>query len=89
MTSSQSAGWKSSFSSSPDPVVVISHDHRFLEAKTAERGYETYLGYFSQDPRDHLGLARGEGRGYVRGRLGLVLLGGRRRGEADRRALGG
>ena len=72
---------------------------------TVEWGYETHPGYFAQDPRDHLGVARGkggraaageargraarrsaeewigdfcpgQGRGYVRDRLGLVLLGG-------------
>ena len=76
------------------------------DAGTVEWGYETHPGYFAQDPRDHLGLARGKagdaaaggeprgraarrsaedwigdfcpgkGRGYVRGQLGLVLLGG-------------
>ena len=74
------------------------------DAGTVEWGYETHPGYFLQDPRDHLGLVRGEGgraareadghperrsaeawiadfcagegRGYVLGQLGLVLLGG-------------
>ena len=75
------------------------------DAGTVEWGYETHPGYFAQDPRDHLGLARGkgggvgagaardqaarrsaeewigdfcagQGRGYVRSQLALVLLGG-------------
>ncbi|MYB98897.1 MAG: ABC-F family ATP-binding cassette domain-containing protein, partial [Gemmatimonadetes bacterium] len=59
-----------------------------------EWGYETYPGFFAQDPKDHLSGARqtaagwiggyceGKGTGFARGRLGLVLLGG---DDADKR----
>ena len=33
------------------------------DAGAVEWGYETYPGYFAQDPKDHLGLAGGEGGG--------------------------
>ena len=60
-----------------------------------EWGYETYPGFFAQDPKDHLntaarrtaaewigGYCEGKGTGFARGQLGLVLLGG---DDADKR----
>ena len=53
-----------------------------------EWGYETHPGYFAQDPKDHLDVPRstaerwvgqfceGKGRGFARGRLGMVLFSG-------------
>ena len=64
------------------------------DAGAVQWGYETYPGFFAQDPKDHLTTARqtaagwigeycrGKGTGFARGRLGLVLLGGE---DADKR----
>ena len=64
------------------------------DAGAVDWGYETYPGFFAQDPKDHLNAARqtaaawigeycrGKGTGFARGQLGLVLLGGE---DADKR----
>ena len=64
------------------------------DAGAVEWGYETYPGFFAQDPKDHLGADRqtaaewiggyceGKGMGFARGQLGMVLLGGE---DADKR----
>ena len=64
------------------------------DAGAVQWGYETYPGFFAQDPKDHLTAARqtaagwigeycqGKGTGFARGQLGLVLLGGE---DADKR----
>jgi ATPase subunit of ABC transporter with duplicated ATPase domains len=59
-----------------------------VDAGSVEWGYETYPGWFAQDHREQLGNGRqtaeswlweaspGEGMGFVRGQLGLVLFSG-------------
>ena len=46
------------------------------DAGAVEWGYETYPGYFAQDPKDHLGLAGGEGVGATARQTAAEWIGG-------------